>query len=209
MTLKSRDFLGDGEALKWALKDVEELEQVLRLLPEQRVAVQAGGNLGVYPRWLARHFADVYTFEPAPDLFELLVRNVPEDNVVKLQAALGDAPHTTNVARTRRNDPERPAHAGLTHVKGIGRLPVIKLDSLGLQHCDLLCLDVEGYELFALRGADETLARCKPVIVLELNDRWLAEYGHRVTMVASFLMSRGYVHHSNLRSDSVWVPLKS
>jgi hypothetical protein len=46
-------------------------------------------------------------------------------------------------------------------------VPCIPLDAFGLTDVDFLCLDVEGYELAALRGAEQTLHRCHPVVMLE------------------------------------------
>lgn len=75
-----------------------------------------------------------------------------------------------------------------------GGLPTLCIDDLSLRECDLIYLDIEGYEFRALRGALATIERCHPVIVVEdkgLSERygsargdiekWLgAEFGYRV-----------------------------
>jgi len=45
--------------------------------------------------------------------------------------------------------------------------PVVPLDSLGLSRLDFLKVDTEGAELHVLRGAQETLRRCRPAVMLE------------------------------------------
>lgn len=43
----------------------------------------------------------------------------------------------------------------------------ITIDSLNLERIDLMKIDIEGAEIEALKGAQETLERCKPIIILE------------------------------------------
>jgi hypothetical protein len=56
---------------------------------------------------------------------------------------------------------------GNQRVSGVGPIPTMRIDDLALPRCDLIYLDVEGEELNALKGAMETIERCKPVIVYE------------------------------------------
>ena len=44
---------------------------------------------------------------------------------------------------------------------------VITLDSLGLEKCSFMKVDVEGMEMEVLEGARETIARCRPYLFLE------------------------------------------
>ena len=53
-----------------------------------------------------------------------------------------------------------------TH-RPISGVPMRTLDSFGLQNVDYIKLDVEGFELFVLEGARETLLRCRPVVTVE------------------------------------------
>ena len=46
---------------------------------------------------------------------------------------------------------------------------VVRLDDSGVDRCDLLKLDVEGSEYLVVEGARETIARCRPVILSEIN----------------------------------------
>ncbi|MBP0493354.1 FkbM family methyltransferase [Roseomonas indoligenes] len=50
-------------------------------------------------------------------------------------------------------------------------VPVITLDSLSIPDLTALKIDAEGAEYAVLRGARETLARCRPVLTLELEER--------------------------------------
>jgi hypothetical protein len=72
--------------------------------------------------------------------------------------------------------------------------PVRRLDDYGLTDVDLLKLDCEGYEVFALRGGLDTIARCLPVIVCEQKKETGGMQAHGVTLddVTALLFPLGY-----------------
>lgn len=140
--------------------------------------VQAGGNHGVYPRLLSERFGRVFTFEPDPLNFHCLVNNCQKDNIVKMNAALGDRRGLTDVRRVSMSN------TGMHKVEETGStIPVVMIDDLMLPTCGLIALDIEGYEEYALRGARDTIRRCRPVIVVEAPGetvkRILAEHDYR------------------------------
>jgi FkbM family methyltransferase len=198
-------FKGSGTALKLNRRDLPELERVIALTPGRSVAVQAGGNLGLWPKRLAQDFKTVYTFEPAADLFALLQRNAPESNIIKCQMALGEQHELVSMSRERRDGKTRPPHEGITHVSGPGVIPTLLVDDLGLPVCDLLALDLEGWELYALRGAKATIHRCRPVIAVEVNEH-IREVGLTPEAVREFLTSCRYQQCLRFVADDVWVP---
>lgn len=63
------------------------------------------------------------------------------------------------------------------------------LDQLALARCDLIKIDAEGFEPQVLKGADQTIARCRPVIYAE-NDRPAQQQE-----VISMLDAMGYSLH--------------
>jgi FkbM family methyltransferase len=185
-------FQGSAAGLRLLKRDLPGLEVVLQYVPGRRVAVQAGGNLGLFPKRLAQAFQTVYTFEPDPEWFQMLLHNAPEPNIIAEQAALTADGRPVALSRARRDDhTDNGNHEGLTHIVGPGRIPSRRLDSLDLRACDLLCLDVEGYELPVLQGALGTLARCRPVLCLELNKN-LRHVGLTEDFVVRFLHAQGY-----------------
>ena len=148
--------------------------------------VQAGGNVGIFPRKLAGKFKTVYTFEPNHDNFECLVKNVTNRNVIKFQAVLGNTRELVNV------EVPDSANMGKNFVKGSGFVPTVRIDDLALNECDLLYLDIEGFELEALKGAIETLVKFHPAIAIEENvccqrygvaegetGKWLQQFGYK------------------------------
>lgn len=204
MAIEAGSFVGGAYALKYAKRDLPRLEQVIGMTRGKTACVQAGGNLGVWPKRLAQSFGVVFTFEPAADLFALLCRNAPEPNIVKLQAALGDERGLVGLSRERR-DGKTNNHEGITHVSGDGIVPTLRIDDLGLSACDLVYLDLEGYELFALHGARLTIERCRPVLAVEIN-KSLGFYGLEASRVYEFIYSHAYREAAVLGPDHVFVP---
>lgn len=130
------------------------------------LVVQAGGHLGFWPLRLSTQFSRVLTYECDPVCFRCLQLNVADTpNVSAHPHALGAS---MGSARMRKHP-----SAGSWCIADDGTVPVrqITVDSLSLEHCDALVLDVEAHEAEVLRGALETIERCNPVIHVEVSYR--------------------------------------
>ncbi len=128
--------------------------------------VTAGGNMGLYTRVYSELFRRVYVFEPDHFNFHALVRNNLANNVFFFRAALGDKPGWCSVDPS--NDTKNTGmHKVRTDSGGI--VPVMTIDSLELTECDLIQLDVEGFEHRVLSGAVNTITRFGPTVVTEGN----------------------------------------
>lgn len=185
-----RGFLWPAEDTQCAaavFDSVTDLEIVMPHVKDRRICIQAGGNCGVWPRWLADRFDVVLTFEPDPTNFTALAVNTADKpNVIRFQCALGGLPGMIGLAREAGN-------CGAHFVSGSGAIPSMRIDDFNLPYCGLIYLDTEGAELPALHGAKYLIQSCRPVIVIEDKglserfgfkrgdaDRWLAaEFGYR------------------------------
>jgi FkbM family methyltransferase len=197
-------FAGSQEALKWNRRDLHGLDAVIKLTRGRTAAVQAGGNLGIWPKRLARDFTTVYTFEADPGCFLMLAMNAREPNILKFQAALGAERGLVGTSQIRR-DGKLINHEGIRHIAGPGCIPTLRIDDLALPVCDLIYLDVEGWELYALRGAVETIARCRPVLAVEINKN-IAFVGFSKEDVRNQIRDYDYRHVLDVSKDEVYVP---
>jgi len=130
----------------------------------QNLALDIGANVGLWSRDLCANFAQVIAFEPVSQFRECLLYNVPNSNLEVRPWALGEEDTHISMIVTEHN-------TGHSHVdpdsKGSGNIPMYKLDTLGLKDIDYIKIDCEGYELSILRGAEQTIRHCKPVLVVE------------------------------------------
>jgi len=186
----------DWKCWEWLHNEKDLPELVAKFCKNKNVVVQAGGNCGFYVKPYASLFETVYTFEPNAQNFYCLVNNVPEPNVVKFQACLGNKHQLVGITYKKSN-------AGVSRVDGTGKFPTMKIDDLMLEECDLIHLDVEGYEFFVLQGAEHTIKKYKPVIVLE----WLdhnSQFNVSSTDIYSWLTNLGYKEVGQVYHDKVF-----
>ena len=75
-------------------------------------------------------------------------------------------------------------------------IPMITIDSLNLNGCDLIALDVEGYEQGVLQGSINTIRKYKPVIIAErFNGREQQQ----------FMKEMGYDYADQSFLDSIYI----
>lgn len=139
------------------------------------VVLDVGANIGWYSLVIARIAKvplDILAFEPDPDNFALLVENIRRNDcrgVTPIQAAAGPEPAQQLLYRYAKGNAGRhsllPIHAG----SAVG-ISTVRIDDvwrqreLGSRVLRLIKIDVEGYELKALQGAGDLLARCQWVL---------------------------------------------
>lgn len=193
-----------GEQWKHSLAHVGSIEWAIAACKQRRVAVQAGGNIGLWPRRLAESFEHVLTFEPEPISRACLEQNVFK-NVLVSGAALGD--RIGPCAIRRKSLGGHRITDGTVQSSRETPVEMITIDSLDLAELDLLQLDVEGYEWHALMGGMATIQECQPVIQVELRDEQAGRFGKSNHDVRSLLSSLGYrLGAERPGSDFVFLP---
>jgi len=173
--------------------------QIADLCENKNLVVQAGGNAGLYPKQYSRLFQSVITLEPDYRNFTCLCHNVTEENVIKHQAAVGDIESSIELETNPRWN---ETNTGALKIKGNGTIKQITIDSLNVNP-DLIHLDVEGFEAFALLGAQETINRSRPLIVLETNGSG-DDYGWPQEKIDALLSSWNYKIHVKWDHDTVY-----
>jgi FkbM family methyltransferase len=171
-------------------------EKYFKYINNYDVIVTAGTNCGMYARFYSTMFKHVYAFEPEPLAFYCMVNNVQADNVIKLNAALGHGHGIVGIHRTPPGGNEMNVGMNIiTQSTDQFKIPLMTIDSLGLEACDVIQLDVEGFEKYAIMGAAQTIERFKPVVIAErfsgLDDQM-------------FMNSLGYVMRELSEADAIY-----
>lgn len=190
----------DLKCWNWLQREKDLPAEISSRVKEKRVMIQAGGNCGFYTKLYAGLFETVYTFEPDATNFQCLVLNLADCNVYKQQACIGDKRQLVAITSSKRNVGCYAINPELT-----GQIPTLMIDDLGLETCDLIHLDIEGWEFPALRGAIETIKRCKPVIALEWMDHG-EKFGYPQNDIESWLDNLGYKRYENIMNERVFFP---
>ena len=186
----------DRDARPFILDRSTDIAYMVKECRKFDVAIQAGGNVGVWPELMGRRFKSVYTFEPDWLNFQCLARNSTSANVIRFQSGLGEHPGMVGMVGD-------PLNCGALHVHGNGNIPILRLDDLNLPDCDLIQLDVEGYELSALKGALQTIRKFWPVIVIEENGSSI-RYGIKAGETGEWLESLGYKAVNRIHRDIIY-----
>ena len=182
-----------GPKMDW---ETSHSHKYLQYLKGRRAVVTAGANCGMYARHYGYLFETVYAFEPDPLNFYCLVNNCQLNNVIKMQCALGEKAGLISINRNYQDN------VGMNTVNEDEttdpRFPLITIDSLNLRYCDLIQLDVEGYETKVLLGAKKTIKKFSPVIILENGERFNQE----------IIAELGYEYVDSSVSDDIYVKRK-
>jgi hypothetical protein len=178
-------------------------DKILPYVKNKKVMIQAGGNCGFLLSRFIEHFNIIYTFEPDPVNFYCLNQNITSSNVIKMQCCVGNTP--TPVLTQQLIRPNHPHDTGGVHVSGLGYTPTIIIDNLNLPECDLIQLDVEGYELNALLGAINTIKKYKPVLCIEFCEKWLNRYNDSSEEVLNLIYSLGYKLVDEYGVDKIFI----
>lgn len=153
--------------------------------------------MGVWAAYLAPHFKKVYTFEPDRENHACLVKNVGQiDNIEIHNAGLGNTNTTASVYNDGRN-------CGANYLVDGDDASIITIDSLNLTACDLIVLDIEGYEEFAFQGALETIKKFHPVLMYEDKDLSVKYTGHKKGYIEEWMVEYGYEVKERIHRDVV------
>ena len=165
----------------------KELTIIDRFSDKSKNAVDIGVYRGVYSLKLSQNFNQIHAFEPNPLLFPYLNNNLKKiiKNINLYNLALSDKSGETELKLPVRSEsifkdnieelyqlgaasihPENEfENFKKVHVK------VDKLDNILIKNIGFIKIDVEGHELEVIEGAKETIAKDKPILLIEIEKR--------------------------------------
>lgn len=154
------------------------LEKIL-LGTKNRVFYDIGANYGYYCLKLIENSSYIYAFEPVSRTYDMLLKNIRRNNLTNITAyklGLSDQRSSRKIylySTSGKNTLFLRSTWDLLIDPLIGQevIDLVTLDDLiqddKLNPPDLIKIDIEGGELYALRGARQTIKEFQPVLVIE------------------------------------------
>jgi len=173
----------------------EKFKHALAWVDKRRVAVDIGAHCGLWSMQMARKFDRVIAFEPLDRHIECFKKNV--EGIELHQLCLGDRRGSCDIKVVE-------TLSGRSHVNGEdGDYLMAKLDNMELETVDFIKVDAEGYELFILKGAEKTLLRCRPCVIVEQKQGMAGKYGIADGEAIAYLESLGAKQRDEIHGDFV------
>ena len=162
-----------------------------------RTIIDIGAWWGPWTLYWQKHAKKVQIFEPNIKILKMLEHNVRNfANCTVHRHALGSLEGKVSMSYL--------SHSGTNHVTDYNGDIVIKtLDSFNFSNVDIIKIDVEGYELEVLKGAEHTIKTNRPFIQIEGNSS-IKRYGKQKKDILDLLQNWGLKRLEKKWPDQVW-----
>lgn len=192
-----------------AYTDRAERQLLRQMLFAGAVTVDAGANIGIYSRFLSRCVGStgvVHSFEPSPENFRRLQSATRKlANVRISQAAVGEHSGKSMLYISDKLNVDHRTYITKEDARDAVSIDIVALDDYFKpgQRVDLIKMDIQGYELHALRGATRVLQENPNIsLLLEFWPLGLQQagvhWGELIEMIRMFSMDVSVVRSSGL-----------
>lgn len=190
----SPQLLGSRMVVYYSAYEPEVTSLLSQVVHPGMVVFNVGAHLGIHALYMAKLLKNqgaVYAFEPCPENFLLLQRNVKNNQLfgqrifaVRQAVGASDGPAGLTIGDTD----------GTHHLTRLGEAATLEVEvttldrfcSMTHQRADLILVDIEGEELSLLNGSEDLIRSCKPRFILE-------HHGTAArTQITNWLTSRNY-----------------
>jgi FkbM family methyltransferase len=178
-------------------------QNLFKIAQSNFIVFDVGANIGFVTLNLAKCCSDgfVYAFEPDSRTFNTLQVNLKENNyqnIASYQVALGTRTEKMLLSRIERTNPganrilpQRSPHEYDQEWVDVEPLDLIA-DRLSIPRVDLIKIDVEGFELFVLKGAENLIRKFKPILFVELSEVNLRVHGLSAALLIQYIEGLNY-----------------
>ncbi|RAN39216.1 FkbM family methyltransferase [Hyphomonas sp. GM-8P] len=156
----------------------KEIVRAGALLKRHRRFLDVGANTGIYSYYFMRRMQYVEAFEPLAEVTKKLaalssssvnIHNLALSDInsileFHIPVDAGGALRTTRASIEPRDGPSV-----------VRKVEVKQLDEFGFEDVDMIKIDVEGHETQVIRGAAETIRKCRPIMVVEIEQRHVSQ----------------------------------
>lgn len=176
---------------------------IFELVEDDALVFDIGGNIGYYSIALAKmKHCTIHAFEPVASTYKQFIANAyyngVQDRVRINNFGLFDKSGELTFYVYKQDFGN--ASAAIMHEEKDNEKIICKVEQLdeyvkaqGVERIDFIKLDVEGAEIFALRGGLKSIEKYKPILFVEMLRKWAAKYGYHPNEIIAMLEQIGYI----------------
>ncbi len=173
-----------------SIQETRESRLISKLVLGFKVVIDIGSHMGWYARLMANANPklQVFAFEPDPENFSYVECNLQDTSNSKcFMSGVGETDGSGSLWKGRTCDLHSTARGKGSSIP----VDIVSLDSFckeqKLKEVDFIKCDVEGAELFVLKGAKEIFASERPPVwMLEIAETFMGEAGYSSADILSF-----------------------
>lgn len=204
MNIDSNSYM--GKSLYWTgYHHIKETLFLNKFLKKDMVFLDIGANQGEFTLFAASKLTNgkVFAFEPVTKLYQRLQKNVNDNsfnNVTLIKKGLSN--ENTKVPIYDSLNKENEGNEGLASTyksdlrsEFIEEIELINFDQnilTELTRLDFIKIDIEGGELFALKGLEETIQKFKPTILIEMDRLLSKNAGYSIDDLTNYFERHNY-----------------
>lgn len=148
-----------------------------KYLNQKSVVIDVGANIGYHTVILSKLAKQVIAFEPEPNNFKLLKKNIEAnhcDNIVAVNLGLSDIVGNADLHLSESN---MGGHSMVAEGKAVTISLTTLDDYLKGERIDLIKMDIEGAEGLALKGMIQAVTKWKPIMISEFRKTNIVKSG--------------------------------
>ena len=161
MQKRTVDILGSADQIAQKIEGWNHTFQMAKpYIKGNGIGIDIGCREGGFAREMENNFTHIHCFD-FRDKKKMFEKNVLDQtkftyHVCGIGDKIGTAFTTSNkVGRIKDN--------------GNVAIPMATIDSFNFNNVSFIKYDIEGYEVKALKGSEQTIKKCEPVVVIEQN----------------------------------------
>jgi len=173
--------------------------------------IHAGTYFGDMIPVFAKHANKVWAFEPSPINFYCAQKTTELNDVENIELqnfALSDTSGQSLQFVIKRNNKFLGGMSRILKAEKSDSMETVQVKTIRIDevipdssNISIIQLDVEGHEFEALKGGAETIKRCRPIIIFEVN----SDTPHNE--LKSWLNDLGYEFKMHVHKNEVWKPI--
>ena len=211
-------FCGISDCIRRGWRWEEHQHDVVdQYLDSNSVVVEVGAHIGTLSVKISKVVKKLYCFEPMDVSFEMLNKNLELNNCTNVTTIKKGVSNTNSKTHVKWISDGNVGGTGLegggitreSNVSSRIEVELVTIDSMELEELHYLKIDVEGFEEMVIQGAEKTIAKFLPLIIIECFES--IETGEIISEKTlgkrfKYLYDLGYTHKHVAFEDFLFIP---